>query len=73
MLLSASEKPLISIRSQQFKQAVPNTSKSPKPGESVHEILAFLTYGSTLYLLVSSADQVYKQFGPRSGPTKCRA
>ena len=29
----------------------------------------------TLYLhvLVSSADNFCKQFGPRSGPTKCRA
>ena len=24
-------------------------------------------------LLVSSADNLYKQFGPRSGPTKCQA
>ena len=27
----------------------------------------------TLCLLVSSADNLCKQFGPRSGPTKCRA
>ena len=27
----------------------------------------------TLCLLVSSADNLYKQFGPRSGPTKRRA
>ena len=27
----------------------------------------------TLYFLVSSADSLCKQFGPRSGPTKCRA
>ena len=27
----------------------------------------------TLYLLMSSADNFCKQFGPRSGPTKCRA
>ena len=27
----------------------------------------------TLYLLVSSADSFYKQFGSRSGPIKCRA
>ena len=27
----------------------------------------------TLYLLVSSADIFCKQFGPISGPTKCRA
>ena len=27
----------------------------------------------TLYLLVSSADNFCKQFGPRSGPTKCQA
>ena len=27
----------------------------------------------TLYLLASSADNFCKQFGPRSGPTKCRA
>ena len=27
----------------------------------------------TLYLLVSSSDNLCKQFGPRSGPTKCRA
>ena len=26
----------------------------------------------TLYLLASSADNLCKQFGPRSGPTKCR-
>ena len=26
-----------------------------------------------LCLLVSSADDLCKQFGPRSGPTKCRA
>ena len=26
-----------------------------------------------IYLLVSSAGNLYKQFGPRSGPTKCRA
>ena len=25
------------------------------------------------FFLVSSADNLYKQFGPRSGPTKCRA
>ena len=30
-------------------------------------------FRSTLYLLVSSADNLCKQFGPRSGPTKCRA
>ena len=73
MLLSASEKPLISIRTQQFKQSVPNASKSPKPGESAYEILVIVTYGSTLYLIVSSADNFCTQFGPRSGPTKCRA
>ena len=27
----------------------------------------------TIYLLVSSADNLGKQFGPRSGPTECRA
>ena len=27
----------------------------------------------TLYLLVSSADKFCKQFGPRLGPTTCRA
>ena len=27
----------------------------------------------TLCLLVSSADSLYKQFGPRSGPTQCLA
>ena len=27
----------------------------------------------TLYLLVSSADNLCKQFGPRPGPTSCRA
>ena len=27
----------------------------------------------SLYLLVSSADNFCKQFGPRSGPTKCQA
>ena len=27
----------------------------------------------TQCLLVSSADSLCKQFGPRSGPTKCRA
>ena len=26
-----------------------------------------------VHLLVSSADKFCKQFGPRSGPTKCRA
>ena len=28
--------------------------------------------GFTLYLLVASADSLCKQFGPRSGPTKCQ-
>ena len=28
---------------------------------------------STVCLLVLSAEYRYKQFGPRSGPTKCRA
>ena len=28
---------------------------------------------STLFLLTSSADKLCKQFGSRSGPTKCRA
>ena len=28
-------------------------------------------YSLTLYLLVSSADTFCKQFGPRSGPTRC--
>ena len=27
----------------------------------------------TLYLLVSSSDNFCKQFGPRTGPTKCEA
>ena len=27
----------------------------------------------TIYLLVPSADNLFKQFGPRSGPIKCRA
>ena len=31
------------------------------------------TYVMQLYLLVSSADKYYKQFGPRSDPTKWRA
>ena len=26
-----------------------------------------------VYFLLSSADSFYKQLGPRSGPTKCRA
>ena len=37
-------------------------------GQIIHKIVAL-----TLYLLVSSADNLCKQFGPRSGPTKCRA
>ena len=39
-------------------------------------MLFFSCHGSivlTLYLLVLSADNLCKQFGPRSGPTKCRA
>ena len=31
------------------------------------------SYGLTLCLPVSSADTFGKQFGPRSGPTICRA
>ena len=31
------------------------------------------TKGLTLCLLVSSSDDLCKQFGPRSGPKKCRA
>ena len=33
------------------------------------EMTAFLT----LYLLMSSADNFCKQFGPSTGPTECRA
>ena len=38
-----------------------------------HECSLTKYYILTLYLLESSADNFCKQFGPRSGPTKCRA
>ena len=36
-------------------------------------MLAFLTASLTLGLPVSSADNLGKQFGPRSGPTNLQA
>ena len=39
-----------------------------------HSLYKFLVYKRlTLYLPVSSADNLCKQFGPRSVPTKCQA
>ena len=35
--------------------------------------LNFSAFFLTLYLLVSPADNLCKQIGPRSGTTKCRA
>ena len=44
---------------------------------AAHGILVLITYASnyplTLHLLMSSADNLCKQIGPRSGPTKRRA
>ena len=51
------------------------TSKLYKQNKSLahnmYQLHSYILF--TLYLLVSSADNFCKQFGPRSVPTKCRA
>ena len=44
-----------------------------KLGPKINRKITFKIQHLTLYLPVSSIDNLYKQFGPRSGPTKCQA
>ena len=54
-------------------QHVSMVLRSEKQWDVVEALPDMGNYPVNFYLLVSSADNLCKQFGPRSGPTKCRA
>ena len=65
---------LIDTKSQTFLYIHCKVGYQPKRYiKGFKELVQIRNMVLTFCLLVSSADNIYKQYGPRSGPTKRRA